>query len=67
MSKTHRDERYARDTIRICKDTMRKDAMEFGDPYIRVPTQQGLKIAECVAAYKAGDVDKVSCIDEREK
>ena len=33
-------------TIRIYKETMRKDAMEFGDPYIHSPTQEELKISE---------------------
>ena len=41
--------------------------MEFGDPYVRAPTQQELKIAERVAANNAGDMDKVARIDEREE
>ena len=41
----------ARDIIRLYKDTMREDAIEFGDllESIRAPTQQELKIAERVA------------------
>ena len=54
-----------RDTIRICKDTMREDEMEFGDPYVSAPNLQELKIAECVVAYNAGDMDKVTRIDAR--
>ena len=37
------------DTIRIYKDTISEDAMEFGDPYVRASTQQELNIAERVA------------------
>ena len=32
---------------------------------ISVTTQQELKIAERVAAYNAGDMDKIARIDER--
>ena len=35
----------ARYTIRLYKDEMREDAMEFGDTLFRSPTQQELKIA----------------------
>ena len=48
-----------RDTIRIYKILW-----SFADPYARAPTQQDLKVAECVAAYSAGDVDKDARIDE---
>ena len=41
--------------------------MEFGDPYVRAPTRQELNIAEYVAAYNAGDMDKEACIDELEE
>ena len=41
---------------------MREDAMEFGDPLARAPTQQELKIAERFAAYNTGDMDKVARI-----
>ena len=61
------EEHYARDTIRLYRDTMREDAMEFGYPAVRAPTQQELKIAERVAAYSSGDMDKVARIDEREE
>ena len=56
----------ARETIRLYKNTMRQDAMEFGDPLVCAPAQQKLKIAERVAAYNAGNIDKVARIDERE-
>ena len=46
---------------------MREDAMKFGDPDIRAAAQQELKITERVTAYNAGDMDKVSRIDEREE
>ena len=39
-----------RDTIRIYKDTMWEDTMEFGDPYVCAPAQQELKIAERIVA-----------------
>ena len=67
MAPSRGEEHYARDTIRIYKDTMREDAMEFGDPYVRAPTQQELKIAERVAAYNSCDMDKVARIDERDE
>ena len=60
------EEHDSSDTIRIYKDTMRKDAMKFGDPYVRSPTQQWLKIAECIAAYNAGNMDRVARIDKSE-
>ena len=53
------------DTIRLYKDTMREDTMEFSDPGIRASTQQELKIAERLAAYNSGDVDKAARIYER--
>ena len=34
---------------------------------VRAPTQQGLKIAECVAAYNAGNMNKLTCIDEHDE
>ena len=40
--------------------------MEFGDPYIRTPTPQELKIDERVGAYNDGDIDKVAPFDERD-
>ena len=54
-----------RDSIRMYKNTMREDAMEFGDPYVRAQTQQKLKIAEHVAVYNACDIDKAARIDDR--
>ena len=44
------EEHNARDAIRLCKDTIREDAMDFGDPAARAPTQLNLKIAARVAA-----------------
>ena len=45
---------------------MREDAVEFNYPLARVraPAQQELKIAQCIAAYNAGDMDKFARIDE---
>ena len=57
----------ARDVIRLYKDTMREDAIEFNDPLVRAPTQQELKIAERVAAYNSGGMDKVAHINESEE
>ena len=56
-----------RDTIRLYKDMMREDAMEFNCSLVRSPTQQKLKIADCVTAYNSGDKDKFARIDEREE
>ena len=56
------EERDARDTIHLQKDAMRKDAMEYWDLLVRASTKQELKIAGCVVAYNAGDMDKVSGI-----
>ena len=61
------EEHDARDTIRLYKDAIRKDAMELGDSLVRAPTQQELKINERVIAYNAGEMDKVVRIDEREQ
>ena len=61
------EEQDARETIRFYKDTMHEDAMEFGYPLVRAPTQQELKIAERVAAYNAGYIDKVARIDKSEE
>ena len=33
------------------KDTMRDNVGEYGNPLVRVPTQQEFKIAEHVSAY----------------
>ena len=48
---------------------MNEDPMEFGDHLasVHAPNRQELKITERVAAYNAGDMDKVSGIDEREE
>ena len=48
---------------------MHEYAMMFSDPLLSVSalTQEELKIAECVAAYKAGDMDNVARIDENDK
>ena len=61
------EEHKARDTICLYKDMMRKDAMEFGDPFVRAPTQQELNIAERFAAYNSAGMDKVARIDKREE
>ena len=67
MAPNHREEHDARDAIRIYKGTMCEDAMGLGDPAVRARTQQELEIAERVAAYISGDMDKVARIDEREE
>ena len=67
MAPSRGEEHDARDTIRLYKDTMSEDAMDFCDPDIRAPTQQELKIAGRVVAYNTGDMDKVARIDEREE
>ena len=55
------------DTIGLYKDTMLEDAMKFGDSCFHAPTQQEPKIATRAAAYNAGDMDKVTRIDQREE
>ena len=67
VSSSRGEEHDARDTIRLYKDTMRKDAMELCDSLVRSPTQQELKIAECVFAYNSGDIDKIARINECEE
>ena len=48
---------------------MREDAKELVDSLagVRASTQQELKIAYFLAAYNAGDVDKLARIDEPEE
>ena len=48
--------------IHIYNNTVCEDTTELGDPYVRAPTQQEMKISERVVAYSSGDMDKVSCI-----
>ena len=67
MAPSRGEEKDARDTISLYKDTIIEDAMELGDPQVRVPLQQELKIAERVAAYNSGDLGKVARLDEREE
>ena len=67
MAPIRGEEHDARDTIRLYQNTMRKGAMEFGDPLVGAPARQELKIAERVAAYNAGNMDKVARIDKREE
>ena len=55
------------DTIRLYLDTLRDDSMRIVDPHVRAPSQQDLKIAECVAAHNTDSMEKVARIDEREK
>ena len=61
------EEHEACDTARLYKDTMSECKMEFGDPGIRAPTQQELKISERFAAYDSLDIDMVAQIDERDE
>ena len=61
------EEHDARDTIRVYKDTMREDAMEYGDTLVCALIQQELKIGARIFAYNAGDMNKVARIDEREE
>ena len=63
------EEHNVRDKISLYKDTMHKDVMELGADIaiFQAPTQEELKIAECVTAYHVGDLGKVAFIDEREK
>ena len=59
------DEHDTRDTMRLCKDTMREDAMELGDPLASICalTHRELKIAQRVAVYNPGDLYKISRVD----
>ena len=65
---SHSDEHDARDRIRLYKDTMREDAMEFGDPLVSVrsQTQQQLIVVR-IAVYNSGDMDKVARIDQHDE
>ena len=69
MASSSGEEHDVRYIIRLCKDTMREDAIEFGNPLatLRAPTQQELKIPVPLAAYNAGHIDKVAHIDECEE
>ena len=67
MAPSHGEEHDTRYTIRLYKDNMREDTMEFGEPGARAPTQQEPKIAKRVTAYNSGDIDNIARIDEREK
>ena len=62
-------ERDAREPICLCKDVMREDAMELGDPFAsaRDTTQRESKIAERDTAYNAAEMSKVARIDERDE
>ena len=40
VAQIHGEKHDARDTIRLYKDTMREDAMEFCNPLVRTPTKQ---------------------------
>ena len=57
------------DTVRLYKNTMLEDAMEFSDPLasIHAPTQQTLKIDERVATYISREMDKDTRIDEADE
>ena len=61
------EEHDAGDMIRVYKDTMREEAMDFCVPYVRAPTQQELKIAMRVTAYNAGGMYKAARIDKRDE
>ena len=65
---TRGEEHDARDAVRLYKDTLREDALEFGDveAAVRLPTKHERNVAERVAAVEAGDVEKVARIDARE-
>ena len=69
MAPSRREEHDVFGTVRLYKDTMDEDRMEFGDPLasVRAPTQQELKISERVTAYYADGMDKVPRIDKFEE
>ena len=52
------EEHDARYTIRIYKDTMCEDAIEFSNHHVCAQTRQELKIAERVSSYNAGDMNR---------
>ena len=54
-------------TLLVCIRIQRvRRAKELDHPYLSVrdPIQQELKIAECVSAYNAGDMDEIARIHE---
>ena len=57
------EEHDARDIIRLYKDMMCENVIEFGDPLasVHVATQKKLKITERFVAYDAGDMNNVAC------
>ena len=69
VAPSHGEKHVTCDTVSLYKDTISEDEMEFCDllTSVRAPTQHELKIAEHVAAYSAGDMDKVARIDESEE
>ena len=62
MALSRGEKQDARDKIQICKDAMRKGAMEFVAPPTNIcaAAKQEFNIAERAAVYKAGDVGKIA-------
>ena len=52
-------------TIRLYKDTMREDAMEFANPLVHAPTLQESRSLSIFSAYSADHMDKFARIYER--
>ena len=53
--------------MRFYKDILCEDVIEFGDilASFRVETHQKVKIAVCISAYNAGEIDNIARIDVR--
>ena len=69
MAPSRGEEHDPCNAIRLYKDPIREDAMELNSllASVRAPTQQELNIAEGVAAYNTGNMEKVAHIDEHEE
>ena len=63
LAPRHGEELDAQDTKCLYEDTMHEDAIEFGDSFVRAPTQEESKIAQCFSAYNSYDVDEVTRVD----
>ena len=69
VTPTRGEEHDARDTIRRHKSTMCTDSKEVVDPFASVSAlaQQKLKLADCVTAENAGNIDIIAHTNKREE
>ena len=62
-------EPHARDMLRTYTKTLREHTLEYGGSLAdaRAPSCQELMISGQVSAYEAGDISRVTYLDEREE